>query len=234
MLKLATKFAPEPAAFEQAHRAGFANAELFLSETIVSNWEKIVSVARKYPLEYAVHCPNRYELSESTLQHVASLYQALGCGAVVVHQPHMDKFGSRLRELSPGIPLAVENHHLTIPEFDQWADRNPGLTLDVEHLWKFTLLDAPLDDLFKAVRRFLERWSGKLRHVHMPGYLPGNDEHRPMYCSRELVLGAFSLFAEFKFGGLIVSEVSTEFQNPFELEMDVLLFQRWQEKAKGA
>src|SRR5262249_14479037 len=108
-----------------------------------------------------------------------------------------------------------------------WAMNNPGLTLDVEHLWKYTLQDAPLSTLLSSVKEFLREFSGKLRHVHLPGYLPGADEHRPMYCSRDMVLGVLSLLQEVDFRGLIVSEITLEFQNIHELQRDVLLFERW-------
>src|SRR6185437_8983938 len=108
------------------------------------------------------------------------------------------------------LPLAVENHRLTPDAFLDWAQRNPGLTLDVEHLWMYTLRDAPLSNLLAEVRSFLSRFAHKLRHVHLPGYLPGQPEHRPMYCSRDMVLAVFSLLEEVHFTGLIVSEVNPE------------------------
>lgn len=231
MLKLATKFAPEPAGFERAHRAGFHQAELYLNEAILAGWEKIVPLARHYPMQYALHCPNRLDLSAATLQHMVELYRALGCRALVIHQPHFDRHGDALLRLEPTLRPAIENHRLTPDELDQWAEHNPGLTLDVEHLWKFTLGDVPLAEMLGAVRRFLTRFSSKLRHVHMPGYLPGQAEHRPMYCSRDMIFGVLTLFAEFHVDGLIVSEVNQEFQNAEDLHMDVLLFRRWREHA---
>ena len=183
-------------------------------------------LARHYPIQYRRR-PNRLEMSAETLRHLAELYRALGCRALVIHQPHFDRHGDALLRLEPTLRPAIENHRLSPDELDRWAERNPGLTLDVEHLWKFTLGDKPLPELLDAVRRFLTRFSGKLRHVHMPGYLPGQVEHRPMYCSRDMIFGVLALFAEFHFDGLIVSEVNQPFQNAEDLRMDVLLFQRW-------
>src|SRR6202011_3008068 len=113
-----------------------------------------------------------------------------------------DKYQQALLALEPGIRLAVENHHLNPADFTAWAERNPGLTLDVEHLWKFTLEDVPLSRLLEEVRTFLKRFGDKLRHVHLPGYWPGLAEHRPMYCAREMVLPVLSLLAEARFEGL--------------------------------
>ena len=227
MLKVATKFAPEPVLFEQAYRAGFHHAELYTNEAILAGWEEVADRARYYPLEYVLHAPNKKDISADTLQRLVTLYRALGCQALVIHQPQFDRYGAELQRLAPELRPAIENHLLTPEQFDEWAERNPGLTLDVEHLWKFTLKNAPQGELENAARRFLERHGGKLRHVHMPGYLPGHLEHRPMYCSRDMIFRMLTLFAEFRYAGFIVSEVDQEFQNPDDLHMDVLLFQRW-------
>jgi hypothetical protein len=114
--------------------------------------------------------------------------------------------------------------------FTAWAERNPGLALDVEHLWMLTLPGVPLSRLLEEVRGFLARFGEKLRHVHMPGYWPGLPEHRPMYCAHELVFGVLSLLADVNFEGLVVSEVSPAYQNPTELRMDTLLFDVWREQ----
>jgi hypothetical protein len=63
----------------------------------------------------------------------------------------------------------------------------------------------------------------------MPGYLPGHGEHRPMYCSRDLVLASFSLLEDAGYQEFVVSEVNPEFQTSCDLQMDVLLAQRWQQ-----
>ena len=86
-----------------------------------------------------------------------------------------------------------------------------------------------LDDLLAQVRTFLSRFGDKLRHVHLPGYWPGLEEHRPMYCSRAMVFPVLSLLAESGFEGLVVSEVNPQYQNPNDLLMDVLLFDTWRE-----
>ena len=227
MLKLATKCAPTAEALERAYRAGFRQVELYLDTGILADVQTALAVARHYPNEYALHFPNRLELPPAALDAVIELYRGLCCRALVVHQPMFDKFHADLLRREPGLRLAVENHRLTPDEFQAWAENNPGLTLDVEHLWKFTLLDGPLSEALDHVRTFLTRHGERLRHVHMPGYWPGLDEHRPMSCARELVFPVLTLLSEFQFTGLIVSEVRTDYQNEQDLRMDVLLFDRW-------
>jgi hypothetical protein len=230
MLKLATKFAPQATAFDMAHQAGFRYAELWLDADVLARWEEVVALARRFPLQYGLHFPNRLHQASPTLEHAVQLYRALGCRCMVIHQPLFDRFHEGLVRLDPTLRLAVENHKLTPEGFDQWAEQSSALTLDVEHLWKFTLRDAPLADLLDVLHRFLTRFGPKLHHVHMPGYYPGLREHRPMYCARDMIFPVLSLLAEFQFEGLIVSEINPEFQNPNDLRMDVLLFDSWQSR----
>ena len=156
-----------------------------------------------------------------------ALYQQLGCKALIIHQPMFDRFQQTLLSLDPTLGLAIENHKLTPEGFRDWAERSPGLTLDVEHTWKFTLKDAPLSTLLEFLKDFLDRYASKLLHVHLPGYWPGLAEHRPLYCSRDMVFAVLTLLQKVDYKGLIVSEVNPPFQNPFDLRMDVLLFDSW-------
>lgn len=229
MLNLATKFTPEAKAFETASAAGFRCAEFWLDANWLNQWQTVVRLAHNFPLRYALHFPNRGDLSESTLRQAIELYRQLNCSAMVIHAPMLRRHGASLLEYDSTLRLGVENHRLKLSEFNRWAVENTWLTLDVEHLWKFTLRDAPVDELLGVADDFLSQFRDKLVHVHLPGYAPGCDEHRPMYCSREMILPMLSLLAEYQFDGLVVSEVNAQFQNARELRMDVLLFERWQE-----
>jgi hypothetical protein len=230
VLQLATKFAPTAALFEQALRAGFHAAELWLNEKYLTDAPGLVRLARHYPLRLAVHGPNRIDRPSTALPALVSLARELQPSCVVIHQELYDAHAQALLELEPALPLGVENGKLTPAAFQRWAEVNPGLTLDVEHLWKYTLRDAPLGNVLETVADFLERFGRKLRHVHLPGYWPGMAEHRPMYCGREFVFPVLEMFQDAGFAGLIVSEVSLSFQTANELRMDVLLFEIWRSK----
>jgi hypothetical protein len=233
MLKLATKFAPQPDAFEQAHRAGFRCAELWLDAAVLARWREVLALAGDYPFAYALHFPNRLAEPAPALEQTVELYRGLASSCLVIHQPMLDRHGAALRNLEPDLRLAVENHKLTPEGFAAWAENSPGLALDVEHLWKLTLRDGPLPALLDEVRRLLRRCGDKLRHVHLPGYLPGYAEHRPMYCARDMAWPVLALLQEVHFEGLIVSETLPEHQNPEELRMDVLLFDAWRRSARA-
>jgi sugar phosphate isomerase/epimerase len=229
MLKVATKFTPEAEAFETAKAAGFRYAEFWLDAGWLNQWQAVARLAQQYPIGYALHFPNRGDLGDASLHEATQLYRALNCSAMVIHEPMLRRYGQGLLELDSTLRLGVENHRLNLAEFERWAVENTWLTLDVEHLWKYTLGDLPVAALVGAVNDFLSRFRDKLVHVHLPGYSPGRDEHQPMYCSREMVLPVLSLFADYQFEGLIVSEVNAQFQNVHELRMDMLLYERWLE-----
>jgi hypothetical protein len=232
MLKLATKFAPRREAFENAHRAGFGWAELWLGTDVLGGWEAVAAEARAWPLGYALHFPNRLDQPGQALEQTVQLYRALDSRCLVLHPPMCDRHAEALVRLAPEVRLAVENQKFDRAELLRWAETSPGLALDVEHLWLFTVEGGPLDRLLAEVRALLDRFGDKLRHVHLPGYLPGQRTHRPMYCSRDMVFAVWSLLSEAGFDGLVVSETNPEYQGPQELRMDVLLFEAWQ--AQGA
>ena len=235
MLKLATKFAATDAALSCAWEAGFRFAELYLDADILADVPGLVERCRKHGFGYTAHFPNSAGPSpQSMTEAAARLYRELRCSCMVMHRPMFEKFGQALSEHEPDIVLAIENHKLNPDGFERWAQTNPGLALDVEHLWKFTLSDGSLDSLLAELRRFLTHFGGKLKHVHLPGYWPGFTEHRPMYCAREMIFPVLSLLAEANFSGSIVAEANPEFQNATELQMDVLLVETWRRNAAGS
>lgn len=231
MLKIATKFSPMEQHFETARAAGFRHAEIWLDDAVLRDWQNVAARARRFDMEHVLHFPNQLKLTQATLAEAVELYRALQCQCMVIHQPQFKAYAETLCRLHPGVRLAVENHKLNLEELEDWAETNPGLTLDVEHVWKFTLHDAPLSQLLETVHSLLKRWGPKVRHVHLPGYLPGCREHRPMYCARDMIFPVLSLLNEIDFRGLVVSEADLEYQTLNELRMDLLLCDTWRQGA---
>jgi sugar phosphate isomerase/epimerase len=227
MLTLATKFEPTRTSFETASAAGFRAAEFWLNAGWLARTKEIASVAADFAFRYALHFPNQGPLSTEALVACAELYRQLKCTAVIIHRPMFNQYAEALKQMAPEMDLAIENHRLDQSGFDQWAEESPGLTLDVEHLWKFTLNDAPLSTLLEQVDRFLNRHIAKLHHVHLPGYVPGGDEHRPIHHSAQMADEVVSRLAERGFSKLVVSEANVDFQTPESLRQDVAWFERW-------
>ena len=227
MLQLATKFRPHHQAFETAREAGFRGVEFWLDQTVLEDWQRIAALAQQYPFRYALHFPNRTDLPRHSLRQVIHLYRELDCTALVIHQPTFNKYGQDLMRLEPGVELAVENHNLNWPSLIRWVEESPGLTLDVEHLWKFTLRDGSFDQLVDTLDGILSRHVEKLRHVHLPGYWAGGVEHLPMHHEPQMAIPVLSLLADYGFGQLIVSEANEVYQTLDELRGDVKLYRSW-------
>ena len=177
--QLATKLRPDREALEVAGQAGFRAVEFWTNADLLSHPHSIASLAEKFDLNYVIHFPNRAELTSQQLRHAAELYTALGCRAMVMHRPMWDRYGAELLGCDPSLRLGVENHCLSLATFEEWASHHSWLTLDVEHLWKFTLQDGPLSVLLETLENFLSRFAEKLVHVHLPGYLPGSRNTGP-------------------------------------------------------
>lgn len=228
MPQIATKFKPDAASFQLALDSGFRAAELWLDETILLDTDRVAELAERFPFRYAIHFPNDLDVSPAAVERAAWLYSRLDCSALVIHEPQFRKYSEALLRHAPEARLAVENHFHRPDELHRWCARWPGLTLDVEHLWLFCLgQEAPLSRVLDETARFLDLFGSRLRHVHLPGFVPFHDEHRPMYCNRDFVRAVWGLLDEMRFGGLVVSEVSLPYQNAFDLRMDVLLHAGW-------
>ena len=227
MFRLATKFRPETEAFERACAAGFRGAEFWLGTDVLVEWRSVLATARSFPLYYALHFPSDSQPEPLALRRITRLYQGLDCTALVIHQADFEAYSSALQASCPDMNLAVENHALDLPGFRSWEKDSPALTLDVEHLWKYTLGDSSLEVLLSFLQRFLQESGHKLRHVHLPGYHPGHPEHHPLHHSPTMAAEVFSLLADYGFAGLIVSEADAPFQNAADLSRDVAVYRKW-------
>jgi sugar phosphate isomerase/epimerase len=212
--------------------AGFQAAEFWLDADLLAHANEIADLARNYPFRYALHFPNGGPISDDALRSAVTLYRRLNCTALVIHQPMFDRYQAALLKLDPKLDLAIENHVLDLDRFAQWAERSPGLTLDVEHLWKFTLHNAPFATLMNQVELFLKRHVSKLQHVHLPGYQPGGDEHQPVHYNEEMATQVMTRLAEHGFTKLVVSELDSPFQSLEYLKKDVEMFDRWKKSTK--
>lgn len=234
MLNLATKFRPDPDAFKLAHQAGFHCAEFFLNREVLERTDEVIATARSFNMKYALHFPNKPDLDVPHLEDCVRLYQAIEASAMVMHPPMMRRYAESLWNIDPNLTLAIETMRVPADEIVAWVGQQRMVTLDVEHIWSFTLPGEPLQAFLDLLSTIFETHADCVRHVHMPGYLPGHGEHRPMYTSREFCHGVFDILTAHNFQGLVVSEVDMQFQNAFDLRMDVLLYEGWQAQKSAA
>ncbi len=229
-LSFATKAAPLHKRLSNACQAGFCHAEIFLNSEHLNKWKEVALIAESYDLGYGLHFPNRAPLTAKQLVKSVKLYRRLECESMVIHQPMFHLYGQRLIDIDPGLCLAVENHQLSLKHFWHWAESNQWLTLDVEHLWKHTLQQAPLPVLLAILKKFLKQHGPQLRRIHLPGYEPGCKEHRPISFNPRLGRKVFTALSKIDFQGLVVSETRPSMQTADFLLKDVDLYQKWSKK----
>jgi hypothetical protein len=227
MLQVATKFRPSQPGFELAYQAGFRNAELWLGEEVLLGWTNIRDLAQHYPFKYVLHFPNN-PVSDAALDGCLKLYEALGCQAMVIHEPMFAKYAAVIQSRAPQIQLAIENHWKAPEQLSSFAEQAPGITLDIEHLWLFTWPGVSRDELVANVKTFWKQYGHKVKHMHFPGVRTDDTlQHCPMYYHRELVFQIFDFLESQNYRGLIVSESDPQYQTLPDLTMDVLLFDVW-------
>ncbi|NOX99285.1 MAG: sugar phosphate isomerase/epimerase [Verrucomicrobia bacterium] len=228
MLKFATKLAPQPERLSNAHEVGFEYAEIFLTSKSIKKPKALAGLLGNYPLSYGLHFINRGPLSKKQLKKTIRLYRLLDCESMVIHQPMYRLYSEALLDIDPGLCLAVENHRLKLKSFWRWADSHEHLTLDVEHLWKHTLKQAPLSEMLPVLKKFLKRHGSQLKRVHLPGYQPGSLEHQPLSFNPKLARKVLKALSKIDYQGLIVSETRPSMQKPKFLRNDINLFQNWE------
>jgi sugar phosphate isomerase/epimerase len=229
MLKFATRAFPLAKRLGNAYQSGFRYVELSLTAKLVDDWRQIAATADSFDLRYELHFPNRAPLTHKQLKRIAKLYCHLDCQVMVIHQPMFRLYSKDMADLVPGLCLAVENHHLNPKSFWQWAETHQWLTLDVEHLWKHTLNQAPLPDLLEALKKFLKKHGSQLRRVHLPGYEPGGWEHQPASFNPEMARKVLTALSKIDYRGLVVSEARPSMQKLKYLKNDVAMYQSWKQ-----
>lgn len=234
MFQFATKFSPGRKKIRRAWKAGFEAGEIALKKKHLERSEGVIENANLFGLRHVLHFPNREKLKPRHLRAFVRIYEALECPAAVIHQPMLDVYGEKLKELAEGsLVLAVENGREVGAAFRDWATRSEFLTLDLEHLWKNTLADCPFPRFEEFFDRFMAEFGSKVRHIHMPGYLPGSREHCPTYTNPELACSVWERLRRLDYRGFVVSELHPELRTADHLRKDILLFEQWKSQVEG-
>ena len=225
MFKFATRIVPEQSAFELVRNAGISAVEIRVNADSLLNSTEIAQLAAG--LSTSIVFPARLEVTDECLESCIELCHATGSQTLVIHEPMFEKFADQLEARDSKLDLAVENGPMPLARLAAWAEKYSRLTLDVEHFWKFSLNDCPLEQMLPHLTNFWKVYGGKIRQVHLPGYRPGLEVHRPMHANRELAQQVLTLLRDNNFQGMVVSEVAEEFFNHRELTMDAMLFEAW-------
>ncbi|MEM7143799.1 MAG: hypothetical protein AAF591_01610 [Verrucomicrobiota bacterium] len=227
MLTFATKLQPTAANVDAAWNAGFRATEVSLNAAVLKNWRTSVEAMRRHPMQYTLHFPNKGPIGSGKVKKIVKLYRSLNCHAMVIHPGMLKKYGSQLKKKKNPLRLAVENGKIGYDSFCLWAGSHDYLTLDIEHLWKYSLEDCSLADLRHELQAFLWQYGPKIRHVHLPGYKAGQDEHRPTYKNPKLARMVLNLLELDDVPRTIVSETRASLRTPENLAADTKFFNNW-------
>ena len=226
-LKLATRFYPEPQTFKRATRAGFQCAELLTYVGVLANWEAVASMARQFPLQYTIRFPKDGELTPWLLDGAVALYRELACQEMIIQARMYKHYVQRLSRGSHPCALPSKTAVWTAGGSTAGPARDVGSRSTSSTSGDIRYKTPRSKPSWLPWMRFLAVHAGKLRHVHLPGYRPGGNEHRPMYCGAEMVYAVLSRLARAGFTGRVVSEVRSDYQTYKNLRKDVVLFADW-------
>jgi len=228
MLKFASRIPADTQKLATIFESGFRRVEVFLTPQSIKACKPFAKIAENYEMSYGLHFPNRAILSEKQLKKTIKLYRRLNCESMTIHQPMYRHYAKQLLIIDSEICLAVENHRLKPKSFWRWANSYEHLTLDVEHLWKHTLKQAPMPDLLSMLKEFLKLHGSQLKRVHLPGYEPGGKEHQPLSFNPQLARKVFTALSKINFDGMVVSETRPAMRLPKHLKNDISMYECWE------
>ena len=226
MFSIATKFSPEAANFEKAVFADYECAELHLTPLRLMSWRSLSKIARSYDLEYALHFPTGDKSTVQTCEEVVELCRDISCDLITVHEENLD-VANTISALDPSIRLAVENQNVSFGDLDEWIQSHDFVTLNIEHLWKHTLLNCERNELVSVVNRLMHNYRDRIRHVHLSGYTADQPTRRPIHLSQDFSQSLLDVFLQEEYDGFVVWEIDTEFQTGELLRKDMDWYQSW-------
>ncbi|MEM8952645.1 MAG: hypothetical protein AAGD22_00695 [Verrucomicrobiota bacterium] len=227
MLTFATKLHPTVANMETAWDAGYRAAEVSLNAAALRDWNASVDAVKRFPMRYTLHFPNKGPIATRKIKKIIKLYRSLQCSVMIIHPGMLQKYHAELDKKKKPLCLAVENGKVRYEAFYRWAETHNHLTLDVEHLWKYSLEDCPFPELRHEMKVFLWKYGSKVRHVHLPGYIPGQEEHQLTNKNPKLARMVLNLLELDGIPRTIVSEARTSLRTPENLAADSRFFENW-------
>jgi len=214
---LAAKCAPQEKILDSIRRAGITAAELYLSQEILVDLQRIIRLCRKFDLRWALHAPREgYQPAK-----LKELSQALGAEAIVFHDIYWDDEWKDVVKIFKGNAhkLCIENTSGVDQPVRFMRRYGFGRCLDLEHMQM--QCGGVFEEEFLSVMR-------QASHVHLTGYTGGSKlwhshiHHSPRH-NRYLL----DLLARAGYSGMVVSEARTSLQTYPEFKKLKEFFQRW-------
>lgn len=217
---LAVKCAPEEGVLSTVCKARLKAVELYVSEEILSNISRIISLCKIFPLRYAVHAPNK----STCFGELAALVNGLGVETVVFHNNYWEDEWTVIVEWfkNSSARLCIENTYCGNEPIRFMRRYGLGSCLDLEHL--------QLECAGVYEEGFVSCMS-EASHVHLSGYRHGSSLwHTHIHHSPKHNRYMLDLLKRANYSGFVVSEAKTSLQTYAEFKKLRQFYEDWEKR----
>lgn len=199
---IAAKCAPEEKYFSDVKKAGLNAVELYLSDKILRDTDRIISLCRDFPFTYAIHAPN----DGGDLKQLALLAKGIDTRVVVLHDIYWENEWGEILALfkDSAARLCVENTGDIYVPVKFMRRYNVGLCLDLEHLQM--QCQGIYEEEFIRIIKISS-------HIHLTGYSIGSTLwHTHIHSSSDHGRYLLGLISKSGYKGFVVSEARASLQ----------------------
>lgn len=199
---IAAKCAPEEKCFSDIKKAGLNAVELYLSDKILRDTDRIINLCRDFPFTYAIHAPNE----GGDLKQLFLFAKGIGARVVVLHDIYWDNEWSDIINLfkDSAVKLCVENTGDIYVPLKFMRRYNVGLCLDLEHL-QMQCAGVYEEEFIRIISKAL--------HIHLTSYSIGSALwHTHIHSSPEHGRYFLNLIYKSGYKGFVISEAKASLQ----------------------
>lgn len=219
---LAAKCAPNKEILSHIERAGLKAVEIYLSEVMLPDIDRIIELCNIFPFRYAVHAPT----SGFDLQMLSDLVRAINADIVVFHNIYWDNEWEEIERVFKKIStkLCIENTFSVNEPVKFMRRYGFGRCLDLEHL-QMECVGIFEEEFIRIIN--------KASHIHLTGYIYGSDLwHTHIHHSPEHNFYMLDLLEKAGYSGMVVSEAKPSLQTYEEFCQLKNYYDLWKTKRK--
>lgn len=217
---IAAKCAPKETTLRNIKKAGLKAVELYLSEKMLNDLDKISQICRSFSFRYAVHAPSDgYNPGK-----LAKLVKAIDAEIVVFHNIFWEDEWEDIIKIFKNIKtkLCVENTYSIHEPLKFMRRYGLGRCLDLEHLQMECA--GVYEEAFIPVIK-------QASCIHLTGYISGSKLwHTHIHHSPEHNLYMLDLVKRAGYSGFVVSEARVSLQTYEEFKKMNDFYQKWERK----
>ncbi len=219
-ITIAAKCVPEEEILSNIKRAGLEAVELYLSDDILRNLNKIIQLCKQFPLRYAVHAPN----DGCNSYRLAELVKKIGAEVVVFHNIYWEAEWEDIIKFFKNIDtkLCIENTYSVHEPLKFMRRYDLGRCLDLEHL-QMECAGIYEEEFSRVIKQAF--------HIHLTGYVYGSQLwHTHIHHSPEHSLYLLGLLKKAGYFGFVVSEAKESLQTYAEFRKLSEFCRKWRSR----